>query len=80
MSRFDKTDAMFGLVASTNHDKPMVRLAEGDNALSIIGDIRAECRRQKFSNDWFEGFKKEALSGDYEHLLGTVRRFCHVID
>ena len=80
MSRFDKTDNMFSLVASTNHDKPIVRLVEGGNALSIIGDVRREARRQGYSPDWCETFKKEAMSGDYEHLLTTVRKCCHVID
>ena len=79
MSRFEKSDKAFRLGAKAE-DKPIVRLKEGDHALSIIGDCRREMRRQGFDRGWIEDFKTEAMSGDYEHLLTTVREYCFVID
>jgi len=52
-----------------------VNLSDSDgNAFSIIGRVRKAMRRAGVSNEEIEAFSKEAMSGDYGHVLQTVMK------
>lgn len=42
------------------------------NALAIVGAVCNELRRHKIPKDEIDAFKKEALSGDHQHVWDTV--------
>ena len=44
------------------------------NAFMILGRARAELRRARRMDLW-DAFSKEAMSGDYNHLLATCMRY-----
>ena len=53
--------------------KPTVELVGiGGNAFSIIGTVQRELQRAGNSSDIIEAFQKEAMSGDYEHVIATA--------
>lgn len=42
------------------------------NALSLVGAFSREAKRQGWSKDDIKLVEKEALSGDYDHVLQTL--------
>ena len=42
------------------------------NAFSIMGAFRSNAKRQGWTKDEIEVVLKEAMSGDYNHLLATI--------
>lgn len=53
-----------------------VQLSQMDgNAFAIVARVREALRRGKVGHDEVEAFTKEAMSGDYDHLLQTVMRW-----
>ena len=44
------------------------------NAFMIIGGVRNAMRRAGIPREEIEAFSKEAMSGDYDHLLQTVMK------
>jgi len=42
------------------------------NAFSIMGAFKSEARKQGWTNEEVSGVLKEAMSGDYNHLLATI--------
>ncbi len=58
--------------------KPRVKLAgEDGNAFSLIGKVRRELNRAGL-RDEAEKFVKEAMAGDYNHLLVTAMKYVEV--
>ena len=54
----------------------LVELSGQDgNALFIIGRTRRAMREAGVSNDECNSFSKDAMSGDYDHVLQTVMRW-----
>jgi hypothetical protein len=51
---------------------------EDGNPMIIIGRVRAALRRAKVANSEITEFSKEAISGDYAHVLTTARRWVSV--
>jgi len=49
---------------------PLKLVGEGGNAFSILGRAKDSLRKGKRMDLW-EEFSKEAMSGDYDHLLCT---------
>jgi hypothetical protein len=45
------------------------------NAFAILGQCRSAMERAGISQDLQKQFEAEATSGDYEHLLKTVKRW-----
>lgn len=57
-------------------EKPTVKLVgEDGNAFSILARVR-KVLRENGLEDKIEEFTEEATSGDYDHLLQTVCKYC----
>ncbi len=57
--------------------RPVVQLVgEDGNAFSILGRVQRAMRRAGWPREKIAEFMAEATSGDYDHLLGTVIRYC----
>jgi len=57
-----------------------VELVGGDgNAFAIIGETTKAMRRAGVDKKIIEKYKKEAMSGDYDHLLCTTMDYVNVI-
>jgi hypothetical protein len=46
------------------------------NAFALIAAFRGQARREGWSGDEIEAVSKQAMSGDYDHLLQTLIGFC----
>lgn len=56
-----------------------VQLVGSDgNAFAIIGKVQGALRRAKVSQDDIKAFQREAMSGDYNHLLQTCMAWVDV--
>lgn len=53
-------------------------VGQDGNAFAILGNVRRQMRRAKISDAEIDKFTKEAQSGDYDHLLGTVMKYVTV--
>lgn len=49
------------------------------NAFVILGEASRQWRRAGLPRDQFEDIAKEAMSGDYEHLLDTMEKHFTVV-
>ena len=59
-----------------NLEKPALKIiGEDGNAFAILGAARRVAMRNNM--DW-EAIRKEAMSGDYEHLLCTMDEYFEV--
>jgi hypothetical protein len=66
-------------IPGTIISKPTVRLTGTDgNAFAIIGKCALALRRMKVGNEIIDNFRREATSGDYDHLLQTAMKYCDV--
>lgn len=45
------------------------------NAFAILGAFRTQARREGWTKEEIENFTKEAMAGDYDHLLQTVIKY-----
>ena len=59
------------------HIKVTLVGADG-NAFCILGKMQRELRKAKVSPDDVRLFMKEAMSGDYDHLLQTCMKWVDV--
>lgn len=48
------------------------------NVFSVIGAVASAMRRNKVSKEDIAAFKKEAFSGDYDHVLVTCVKWVNV--
>lgn len=54
-------------------DKPKMKLiGEDGNAFAILGRASAAAKKAGWGKDRISAFTKEAMAGDYNHLLRTV--------
>lgn len=51
---------------------------EDGNAFAIMGAVRRALRRADVPNAEIEEFSREAMAGDYDHLLQTCMRWVDV--
>ena len=59
--------------------KPKVKLiGEDGNAFAILGRVLKAAQAVGWTKEEWDAFKKEATSGDYDHLLRTVMKYCEV--
>ena len=60
--------------------KPELKLlGEDGNAFSILGKAIREARKAGWPEEKIERFKKEAMSGNYDHLLQICMEYFEVI-
>lgn len=60
--------------------KPILNLSKIDgNAFVILGATSRALKRAGFSLEHIAKYKKEATSGDYDHLIQTTMEYCEVI-
>lgn len=61
----------------TRKSKPPLKLTGRDgNAFVIMGAAQAAAKSAGWSKDEIDEYMKDAMSGDYDHLLqATMRRF-----
>ncbi len=63
----------------SNLPKPKVRLIGTDgNAFSVIGNTANALRKAGWTSDQVKAFQKEAMSGDYNHVLCTCMKYADV--
>lgn len=53
-------------------------VGEDGNAFSILGKVRGALQRAGVSKDERDAFMKEAMAGDYDHLLATAMKYVEV--
>ena len=59
--------------------KPELKLVGSDgNAFMVIGKAIGVARRAGWSQEEIEKFRKEAMEGDYDHLLQTCMDYFDV--
>lgn len=66
-------------VGKMEREKPRVKLVGMDgNAFSILSRVKTAMKKGGWSKKEIENFLEEAMSGDYDHLLQTVIKYCEV--
>lgn len=61
------------------NSKPVVKLiGEDGNAYMILGLCWQAARKANMPAEQYEQFHEEATSGDYDHLLATVKKYFEV--
>ena len=59
--------------------KPKLKLVGSDgNAFAILGKAIGAARKAGWSQEEIEKFRKEAMEGDYDHLLQTCMNYFDV--
>lgn len=59
--------------------KPTIELLGHDsNAMAIIGTVRRALKRAGNGPKVVDAFQKEAMSGDYDHVLQTAMAYAEV--
>jgi hypothetical protein len=53
-------------------------VGEDGNAFFILGRVSKEMKRNKVPKDVINDFMKEAMEGDYNHLLRTCMKYVNV--
>jgi hypothetical protein len=51
---------------------------EDGNAFYVLGKVLKALRKAKVSDEEINAFSKEAMSGDYDHLLQTCMEWVNV--
>lgn len=66
-------------VPGTSIEKPVVQLSgEDGNAIAIVQRVIRALKKAGVPSSVTEEFRKEALSGDYQHVLDTAEEFAEV--
>lgn len=61
-------------------EKPELRLVgEDGNAFAILGRARRVARRAGWSEERWKKVQREAMAGDYPHLLATMTEHFEVV-
>jgi len=59
--------------------RPAIRLSGKDgNAFAILGTVTAALKKAGCSKEHRDAFMREAMSGDYDHLLQTCMKYADV--
>ena len=53
-------------------------LGEDGNAFFILGKVMKEMEAAGYSKQFIEEYRREATSGDYNHLLVTTMKYVNV--
>lgn len=61
------------------YDLKVTLIGEDGNAFFIIGRVSKELRRAGVPEEDVTAFRKEAMSGDYDHVLQTVMKYVHIV-
>lgn len=65
--------------AAVKYPNVKVQLVGGDgNAFAVMGAVTKAMRRAGLPPAEIEAFRTEAMSGDYDHLLGTAMKWVDV--
>lgn len=60
--------------------KPVVELVGQDgNAFVVLGLCRKAAKQAGWKSDQIDAFLKEAMAGDYDHLLATACKYFEVV-
>ncbi len=60
--------------------KPVVRLTgQDDNAFFILGAVKNALKSTEADKEYIDQYTKEAMSGDYDHLLAVTMEYVDVI-
>lgn len=63
------------MMKDTETDKPKLMLVgEDGNAWAVLGAAQKAWRKYYGSEDGWAAIMKEAMSGDYDHLLQTIMK------
>lgn len=61
-------------------DKPAVKLiGEDGNAFAILGRVTRALREAGYSKDHIQRYQREAMEGDYNHLLMVTMEYVDVV-
>ena len=61
----------------TTNKKVQLDLSEQDgNAYALMAAFNSEARRAGFTKEERDFILKDAMSGDYNHLVGTLMAYC----
>jgi hypothetical protein len=60
-------------------EKPLIKLTGTDgNAWAIMGNAMRGLKRAGYTKEEIDQYQKEAMSGDYGHLLQVTMEWCDV--
>jgi len=60
-------------------EKPKLKIIGQDgNAFFILGKAQQAAKQAGWEKEQIDGFMKEAMAGDYDHLLATCMEFFEV--
>lgn len=80
MEELEAAEAILDRETGVRYPKIQVELLGGSgNAYAILGGVTKALRRAKVGQEEIDLFKKEATSGDYDHLLATAMRWVDVV-
>jgi len=60
------------------YDIEVELVGHNGNAFMIIGSVTKALRREKVSREEIDLYTKEAMAGDYDHLLRTTMEWVNV--
>ena len=76
---FDLSEPTAKAVAALPENKPRVKLIGQDgNAFRVMGAAQKAMRQFGLPKEKIDEYMKEAMSGDYDHLLATTMKYCDV--
>ena len=79
MKKGEPTENEVMELCAEEEEKPELRLiGEDGNVFFILGKAVREARRAGWDEERIEKFKKEAMSGDYDHALQTCMEYFEV--
>lgn len=50
------------------------------NAFALLGAFRRQARRENWTEEEIKAVTQDAMSGDYDHLVGTLANHCEMSD
>ena len=48
------------------------------NAFSLLGHFAKQAKKDGWTKEQIEKLKKEAMHGDYDHLVATITNHCNI--
>jgi hypothetical protein len=59
--------------------KPIVKLVgTNGNSVALIAKARESLRKSGMSSQEIKEFVDDAMSGDYDHVLRTIMKYCEI--
>ncbi|GEM_PF-1894236 len=47
-----------------------------NNPITIIGRFRMQAQKENWTDEEIKAIQMEAMSGNFDHLIQTIKRFC----